>query len=507
MHTSTLLPNQMHLLICFVLLVQFTYGQSPAPIQQTIEAIRWSSLSSNHRKMIEEIYTINHQQYCWLTNGRENASAFQQQLIRAKYNGLDPNRYSLAALLPLANHLKKVSDSALLDISITNTFIQFATDIAIGHHTENWLRKSLSRQEIAAVQQSIQEMIIQKNIAQGLTQLEPADSLYHSAKHLLQQYLDTISGKGFKETSIRSNLVGKENSPLVKRLKQFGWNSPDIKKNVQSAQRMFDLLADGKIRTTLLKELNLSMHVRAQSLSKTLNTLRWIHAKGKETVIIVVNIPSANLLLMQGDSIVLSSKIIVGKRSTPTPALISKVNEITLYPFWYVPHSIAVNEILPAVKRNPQYLTDNHLEVLDAKNNILAPKNIGWALLHKANFPYTFRQKTGCTNALGLVKLGFKSPYHVYLHDTPGKNLFHFNKRYFSHGCIRVENIKALAFYLMPITRDSIKKILQQGCLQNQQPIKFTVEKNATIVVLYRTAWFDSALQFHFYEDIYRKGE
>jgi murein L,D-transpeptidase YcbB/YkuD len=135
----------------------------------------------------------------------------------------------------------------------------------------------------------------------------------------------------------------------------------------------------------------------------------------------------------------LEMRMIVGKPSTPTSTLASRVNEVILYPYWHVPYSIATKELLPIIKRNPGYIEAGNYQVLNKSGNIVDPYSINWRALSRNYFPYLIRQSTGCDNALGLLKLNFYSPFGIYLHDTPVKSLFMLNKRYFSHGCMRME--------------------------------------------------------------------
>ena len=501
----------MYLIFC----LQYTYSQSTQSIPQALEAIRWSALPFKNQEIIEQIYTQNNLQYLWLKSDSENITAFYEQLAKAKYLGLDSAQYSYHKVLPHKKLSSTGSDSALQDISITYYFIRFLKDLMAGNHEEKWLQVASNQTANNYLYNILQKGIIPKNIVQAWMPAEPADSLYQSVKQMLKQYLDTLSTGHFTEIPVRSSMIKRENKALINRLAQLGWGNTkkvlisdsSIKRNIQLAQKQFGLLQDGKIRTTLLNELNTPMRIRAQSLAKTLNIFRWIGSMEKEVVTVVVNIPSATLLAFDRKQVVLSSRIIVGKRSTPTPTLISNINEVILYPYWHVPHSIAIHEVLPAVKRNAQYLLDNHFEVLDNNGRIVSPKSIQWSLIHPANLTYTFRQLTGCENALGLIKLNFKSHFSVYLHDTPNKYLFQFNKRYFSHGCIRVEKIKEIAAYLLPKTRDSLEKVIVQGCLQHEEPKTIPIEKKAMVMVIYQTAWFDDKLQFHFYEDIYHQNQ
>jgi murein L,D-transpeptidase YcbB/YkuD len=205
--------------------------------------------------------------------------------------------------------------------------------------------------------------------------------------------------------------------------------------------------------------------------------------------------------------VVLESKIIVGKPSTPTPLLSSRVTEVILYPYWMVPHSIATKELLPSIKRNAGYLDANGYQVINLQGRVMDPYDINWAAMSVSYFPYIIRQSTGCDNALGLVKLNFYNPYSVYLHDTPNKSLFSLNRRYFSHGCMRVGKAMELARYVLKDNTMAIDTLTQKGCLFNQSPITVPADEHIPVFVLYNTAWIDAAGMVSFSEDIYRKNQ
>src|SRR5690606_26657582 len=101
-------------------------------------------------------------------------------------------------------------------------------------------------------------------------------------------------------------------------------------------------------------------------------------------------------------------------------------------PYWNVPYSISKNEIMPAMKRNSNYLTRNKMEITGYSNGV----------------PIV-RQKPGPHNSLGLVKFIFPNSYNIYFHDTPSKSLFERDQRAFSHGCIRLHQPFELAKYLL----------------------------------------------------------
>ncbi len=158
-------------------------------------------------------------------------------------------------------------------------------------------------------------------------------------------------------------------------------------------------------------------------VQETLNTYRWLNRYQVDKCVIV-NLPSATLRLVdrQG-SLLLSSRVIVGKPNTPTPSFTASISSLVLYPYRNVPHSIMTKELLPKIRKNPAAtLEAMKLQVIDTKGQEVDPASINWAVAAKA-FPYRLRQSTGCDNALGLLKFNANNPYDVYLHDTNARQL------------------------------------------------------------------------------------
>src|SRR5690606_14677973 len=102
------------------------------------------------------------------------------------------------------------------------------------------------------------------------------------------------------------------------------------------------------------------------------------------------------------------------------------------------------NEIIPAQKKNPYYLRNHNMEVVEG-TSVIDAASINWNQYNGKNFPYLIRQKPGADNSLGRVKFLFPNEYNIYLHDTPAKSLFGESARAFSHGCIRLSEPAQLA--------------------------------------------------------------
>ncbi|WP_426059769.1 L,D-transpeptidase family protein [Hymenobacter sp. B1770] len=189
----------------------------------------------------------------------------------------------------------------------------------------------------------------------------------------------------------------------------------------------------------------------ALSVAINLERLRW--EPGADSLYLAVNIPSYTLQVVRGAKVAASHRVVVGKVTSPTPELYSRVTYFQAAPEWRVPESIAANEMLPKLRRDPGYLDDRGFELFNAAGKRVNPYRVDWNEVQPGAFPYSIRQAPSTENALGEVVFRFANPYAVYMHDTPTKSAFKANTRALSHGCIRVEKPLELARFLL--TRDA----------------------------------------------------
>jgi murein L,D-transpeptidase YcbB/YkuD len=242
-----------------------------------------------------------------------------------------------------------------------------------------------------------------------------------------------------------------------------------------------------------------------RQLNLSVNYYRWLNCLAQNQSVIVVNIPAAYLKVYQDNKVILEMRMIVGKLSTPTPTLASTVREVILYPYWYVPYSILSKELLPSIKRNPGIVESGNYQVLNSSGKMMNPNSINWSAMSAGNFPYTIRQSTGCDNSLGLLKLNFYSPFGVYLHDTPKKSLFALNRRYFSHGCMRMQKPLELGHLVLKNNMKAIDTLTVKGCLKSQAPVTVKADVQMPVIVWYNPAGVDSTGRVLFFEDVYKK--
>lgn len=240
-------------------------------------------------------------------------------------------------------------------------------------------------------------------------------------------------------------------------------------------------------------------------LIKAANDYRWLNAARTNQRIILVNIPSAQLKVYDGAQIILQMKVILGKTKTPTKTLSTYIKQVTINPYWTVPKSIIVNEMLPKIQHDISYLSRNHLEVLGSNYKPISPYQINWSTIDLVNFPYIIRQATGCENSLGILKLEFDNPFSMYLHDTPEKQLFEYKNRFFSHGCMRMEKPIEMGRLLLSDKLSAIDSIDLTKCYLNPKPTFIPTSNKIPLVVWYSQVDFDSNNNLFYYKNIYNR--
>ena len=242
-----------------------------------------------------------------------------------------------------------------------------------------------------------------------------------------------------------------------------------------------------------------------QIVTKAMNDYRWLHAVQKNNKIILVNLPSTKLRVWENGKQVLHMNMIVGKQATPSGTLTALVNQLVINPYWNVPRNIMVREMLPAIQNDIAYLDRNHLEVRDLNYKKLNPFKINWYDIDTVHFPFYIRQSTGCDNSLGIIKLDFDNPYGIYLHDTPQKELFALNNRFFSHGCMRMEKPIEMAKYLLKNNKAALDSIDFENCYKNPKPINIQMTEKVNVIVWYHLIDFDDRSRIIYYRNIYNK--
>ena len=218
---------------------------------------------------------------------------------------------------------------------------------------------------------------------------------------------------------------------------------------------------------------------------------------------IFVNIPGNYLLAVNENKIEFQTKVVVGRDERQTPIISSNIYEINFFPFWHIPESIVKKDIAKSMQVDSEYLKKNNILIYQDYyyEDTINPDYIDWYSEEPTLFK--FRQNPGYSNSLGVAKINFANKHAVFLHDTPNKSLFSDGQRFFSSGCVRVQNIDDLIQWLLSPNKGWTSNKLE-NILSIAQTTTVRMDTEIPIKIGYLTAWNDNGL-VHFREDIYGK--
>jgi murein L,D-transpeptidase YcbB/YkuD len=281
--------------------------------------------------------------------------------------------------------------------------------------------------------------------------------------------------------------TGSTNESFIASLKKF--------------QYYHGLEPDGKPGRNTRDALAQSTEDKYRQIALNLDRLRKENLQAEQ--FIYVNIPAYQMRIYKKNQIIGNSKVIVGAVKTPTPLISSKIEKIITNPFWQVPRSITLNEMLPKLKSDSGYLSRNRLRLVDENRNTITYSQVDWNTVSSETFDFKLRQESGKDNSLGRVKFVFPNPYSVYLHDTPGKQSFSKDVRALSHGCVRVQNPEILADYLVREFSGQNHDIDVVGMINKGIRREIALNQPVDLYIHYVTCEADEDLNIFFYNDIY----
>ncbi len=485
------------------------------------------SSSLSFYKILRAFYEINGYHNQWSKKGQwlPLADSMIDFIEHARYRGLYPDDYHRTKIALLRKTFREDSLAkkdvlfwTRADLLFSDAFMQAIKDLKEGRLLADSISIINNKKFVDSLfVKSLQKAIVINSVARVFDSAEPSNSDYQSLKHAMKLFVDSM------DTSKYTYIVypAKDSLDLIKniqkRLRESGIASEDklmpdsltLNSEIKQFQKKHALKEDGKLSDRLIKKLNNTDAEKFKRIAITLD--RYKRMPALPSHYIWVNLPGYYLKLLDHDSVVLESKVIVGKPATRTPVLNSAITDMVLYPQWTIPESIIKKDILPALKNDPGYLDRKGFSLLDAKGEPINPYLIDWQKYTKG-IPWKVRQGSGDDNALGIFKFNFSNPYSVYLHDTNQRYLFKNSSRALSHGCVRVQNWQALAYLLA--RNDSINLKVGQRLLYNEDSIKAWVANKSRKQIILKNK-FPLYIKYFtcevkngklvFYDDIYNE--
>ena len=274
-----------------------------------------------------------------------------------------------------------------------------------------------------------------------------------------------------------------------------GWHIVDTDRSIELEPLLERALANGTLETffammrpshpdyAALKAAFLAENdeSRREAIARNMERWRWLpRSLGEDYVF--VNAAAFEARLWRGGERAGTWRVIVGKKSTPTPTFETTITGVILNPWWEIPASIVRESVGALFRRNPAYARQRGYVISGGR----------------------YRQRPGPNNALGQMKLAMPNRFSVFMHDTPNKQLFEEEVRAFSHGCIRTGNALDYAATLLDgvKTREEVDAIVESG-----RTTTVDLARPLPLYVTYFTVAVDDEGTVHFQPDIYGRDK
>ena len=469
---------------------------------------------------LERFYDARDFHPAWAGNAaaeRARAAALTA-LAMASEHGLDPSDYAVPGMAerpwPVSAEAAAQSDTLL-----TDAFLRYMRDLRLGRTAP-----AAVYQDVDLPAQSYDPVpALQRALAVGdlqplLADLPPPGLSYAALKTALGRYRALAVGGGWPQLPPGATFdayAGDGRALLLRR--RLAIEDPDLSPTpaptrpddldqaIRRYQARNGLDVDGRVGARTLASLNVTARQRVDQIRANMERWRWLPRRFEDRYV-TVNVADAQLEVIEKGVPRLASRIVVGDRRHPSPMFRAMATEVTANPPWNVPSSIARAEILPRLRRDPNYLRTENMVLLNGPLGDPHGLAVNWRAVSGARFPYRIQQLPSPRNALGAIKLELPNRFDVYLHDTPAKGLFARADRALSHGCIRVQQILPLAS--VALTGDATQGIAAlQEAIASAETQHLVLPHPLPIYVLYWTAVANADGTVGFRDDIYHRDE
>ncbi len=505
-------------LLSFVVLCSVLFSNTILAMPEDSASSKETTPELQFPSLVEHIYLQNDSQPLWLDF--ELAAQLHMQLDILRLSDFSP------FFNEQVDRLQEYYENGELtsfDWLATDTLLLYISYVkGISKHGKSWLfnsplEGSLPRPSTTEVK-NLLEAIETGRLSDYVQALAPP---MMSEKGFDDVYIDLLAKTQFEpepyqQVGIKKageNLTPSDRATLVARLaisdvylamplRLISYYDDDLQNAIERFQALHGLDVDGIIGPDTVKWLNVTTEQRLKMLA--LNAERSRLWPKQRDALVVVNVPSFELIYWQGGEAIFESKVVVGRTSRKTPLLETNMDSLILNPTWNVPWKIMVKDILPKAKVNPMYIFSQQFEVIESwkKKDPIDPTLIDWKSVEPKEFPYRLRQQAGDKNALGRYKFNTPNRRAIFLHDTPSKHLFESRNRAFSSGCIRVQNADVFAKVLL----DSLGQDTQEELMEREEPdlpnTAIALKQRIPVHIIYQTVWLQDG-QAHFRDDVY----
>lgn len=490
---------------------------APTAAQAQVTAFKQAVAEAASRdEDIAAFYRQNGYAPIWTGAGevdRARRAQLMQAIRSAADHGLPVARYDPNALMDMLAAVRTPRDRGKAEVELSRVFLKYARDIQTGMLIPNRIDSAMVRDVSYRDRGEYLSGLATKKPAAFFRSLPPKSMEYNALikEKVAMERLLLAGGWGPKvpAKSLKPGESGNAVIALRNRLIAMDYlertntrtYDADIQAAVQEFQQSHGLNQDGVAGDATMRQINVSVETRLQSVLVALERERWFNKeRGKRHIL--VNIPDFSAKIIDDGKITFRTRSVVGanRDDRPTPEFSDVMEHMVINPSWYVPRSIVTKEYLPALKRNPN--AARHIQITDRRGRVVNRGAVNFAAYNERNFPFAMRQPPSRSNALGLVKFMFPNKYNIYLHDTPAKSLFARDVRAFSHGCVRLADPFDFAYVLLS-KQEADPEGHFQSILRTGRETKVELNEHVPVHLIYRTAVTNARGHTEYRADVY----
>lgn len=455
----------------------------------------------------------------WRQGGAWSGQARQAAAILANAGdeGLDPRDYLVdGATLPDSG-----DDTAIAraDARLSAAMLRYVGDVRAGRVVPTEINRENAvhpmRPDAAAL---LAEGLNAPDFGAWAAGLAPSDAMYRDLRAALPVYRKIAEGGPWPKLAdgptLHLGATGPEVAALRAQLSRLG----DLTTNAASAdeldevlelavrhfQRRNGLQPDGAVGAQTRAALNVTPQEHADAIALNLERLRWF-ARPQQGRYVIINVPGFELTAFADGKAAAKMPVIVGTSRRRTPMFHDSITAVTFMPTWTVPPKIAREEILPKIKRDPDYLAKQNMKVYsgwDAGSCEINPADVDWKSISARTLTHRFVQQPGATNALGRIRFKLNNEFGIFMHDTPAKILFGKEVRTYSHGCVRVGDAAALAAFVLQGDPAWPPEAIEAAANGGETKV-VDLPRPVPVEMTYLTAWVDETGTVQFRPDVY----
>ncbi len=422
------------------------------PPVDTADSLFRRSGSRELRQVMRLVYQRCDYQPLWLTEAgiadaaRQTIDGFDS----LRFDGIPVHRYGAAALRNQLAALRPESGADELlrfDTSLTLAWLEAAADLHFGmlrprRADSLWFHENDSSWAAAGVL----EDWFSRGEAPDLDRFRSRIPLYGLLRGRYGELLQLAGDTAYNDARLSLRLgADSQARMLARRLLPGALQNIPGDSLLKAYQYAYGLPPSNKLDSVTWRSLRQPADTLALRLAANMERLRWLPQQLEDRHV-RVDIPLMELGLNDEGREALRMRVVVGRPSRQTPVLGARMTNIVFSPAWSVPPTILKKDVLPGLStRGAGYLHRKGLHVFDRKG-----KPVDAAVVTGDNYrKFIYRQPPGERNALGEVKFNLPNSWDIYLHDTPHREDFRKRYRAASSGCIRLQDPKGLAAYIL----------------------------------------------------------